>query len=185
MRRLSLVPLLVGAAIASGCADSDGAVELAWVFVDRSGDPIFPGGVFSLDDERSSCDLPGSIGDQNITYDVRAELEICDPTCAAGCDDDACIVLPRRVFACNTAYGNEPAVPASDDRYRFTVRAVISAPSMDIECRDPEPTCVATPAPRERLVEAGLVTDLQVYQIALDVDRDGNDRLDLEACGCA
>jgi len=171
---------LAGAA----CSANDGSVELAWVFVDRDGDPIFPGGVFSLDDERDSCDLLGVLGDRNIAYDLRVELEICDPDCAAGCDTEECMILPRRLFACNNARGNEPAVPASDRPYRFTVRAILSAPSVDIECRDAAPSCLAVPSPRERVVEAGLITDLQVYQIAVDVDRDGNEPLDLEACGC-
>ncbi|MCA9705762.1 MAG: hypothetical protein KDK70_07935 [Myxococcales bacterium] len=180
-RRASL--LLVAVGLLVGCGDATGAVELAWVFVDRGGDPIFPGGVFSVDDEHDSCELPGVVADQGVPYDLRVELEICDPACEAGCDAEECLVLPRRRFGCNTARGNEPEVPASDEPYRFTLRAVVGASSIDVDC--PEPTCIAVPAPRERVVEAGRVTDLQVYQLAVDVDRNAGERLDLEACGCA
>lgn len=185
MRPLLPASLAVTAALLGGCGEATGSVELAWVFVDRDGDPIFPGGVFSVDDERDTCDLPGTAAGQALTYDLRVELEICDTTCAAGCDAEECLVLPRRPFACNTARGNEPDVPASEDAYRFTLRAVLSAPALDVECRDAAPTCLAVPAPRERVLEAGRVLDLQVQQIAVDVNRTGDEALDLEDCGCA
>ena len=186
MRRVAPSCLLLAAALGSGCGDLDGAVELAWVIVDRDGDAIFPGGVFSLDDERDSCELRGVVGDRSVSYDLRVELEVCDPSCEAGCDSEQCQVLPRHEFACNEARGSLPTVPDSGgEPYLFTVRAVVSVPSLQLECREPSPSCVAVPAPRERRVEPGLVTDLQVYQIAIDVDRDSNEPLDLEACGCA
>lgn len=183
MRR-RLAPLVL-AALAGACGSDTGVVELAWVFVDRDGDPIYPGGVFTVADERDSCGLSGLQGARGVPYDLRVELEICDPACTAGCDAEECLVVPRHVFPCTTARGNDPDVPASSDPYRFTVRAIIDAPALTAECREPAPTCVAVPAPRERVVTAGLVTDLQVYQIVLDVDRQGEASLDLEACGCA
>ncbi len=183
------VPLLLAAALIGGCADPTGSVELAWVFVDRDGDPIYPGGVFSLEDERDTCDLAGQIGQQSTRYDLRVQLEICDPDCAAGCDADECLVAEPRRFGCNTARGNEPQVPASDTPYRFTVRPVISIAGFDTECRDALPTCLAVPAPRERTVQGGLVVDLQVYEILVDIDRTATEAqerdLDLEDCGCA
>jgi hypothetical protein len=179
-RRLALLALAV---LASACGDDTGTVELAWVLVDRDGDPIYPGGVFTADDESDSCDLSGTAAEQPTAYDLRVELEICDPGCAAGCDADECLVVPRQMFSCITARGNDPDVPASDEAYRFTVRAVLDAPMFTSECRDP--SCLAVPAPRERVVTAGRVTDLQVYQIIVDVDRQGDASLDLEACGCA
>jgi hypothetical protein len=180
IRRLASLAL---AALASACGNDTGSVELAWVFVDRDGDPIYPGGVFTADDERDSCELPGTLGGQSTRYDLRVELEICDPGCTEGCDAEACLVVPRLMFPCTTARGNDPDVPASDTPYRFTVRALLD-PEPLAEC-DPAPTCLAVPAPRERVVGAGLVTDLQVYQIVVDVDRQGDRSLDLEACGCA
>lgn len=185
MRSWPLVPLAFAAALAGACGDPTGSVELAWVFVDRGGDPIFPGGVFSIDDEHDTCNLPGQLGDMPLTYDLRVELEICEPDCEGGCDAEECLVMPRRTFACNAARGNEPEVPASDIDYRFTLRAVLSAPSVGVECRDAEPTCLAVPAPRQRAVTAGKVTDLQVNQIAVDVDRSAAERLNLGDCGCA
>jgi hypothetical protein len=191
MTRLAPRPALHGlvalAALAGGCADDTGAVELAWVFVDRDGDAIYPGGVFTSGDERDSCGLPALVGAgedrELVSYDLRVELEICDPGCAAGCDAEECLVVPRHVFPCTTARGNDPDVPASTEAYRFTVRAVLDSPALASECRSP--SCLAVPAPRERVVTAGLVTDLQVYQLVVDVDRQGDAALDLEACGCA
>lgn len=177
-------PLLALAALVGACGDDTGVVELAWVFVDRDGDAIYPGGVFTADDERDSCDLPGAAGGQGVTYDLRVELEICDPGCAAGCDADECLVVPRHEFPCTTARGNDPDVPASDEPYRFTVRARLDAAVLGGECRDPAP-CLAVPAPRERVVTAGRITDLQVYQIVVDVDRQGDASLELGECGCA
>jgi hypothetical protein len=168
-RRAALFGLWALVAPTGGCADDAGVVELAWVFVDRDGDAIYPGGVFTSGDERDSCDLPGLVGEAEapelVGFDLRVELEICDPGCAAGCEAEECLVVPRHVFPCTTARGNDPDVPASTEPYRFSVRAV--------------------PAPRERVVTAGLVTDLQVFQIVVDVDRQGDAALDLEACGCA
>lgn len=178
-----LAPLAL-AVLATACGDDTGSVELAWVFVDRDGDPIYPGGVFTVNDERDSCDLPGVVGGQGVPYTLRVELEICDPACAAGCDAEECLVVPRHMFPCTTARGNDPDVPASDDPYRFTVRAIVDVATFEEDCRDPAPTCLAVPAPRERVVAAGRVTDLQVHQIVVDVDRQGDGSLDLEACGC-
>jgi len=179
-----LPPLALLAVIgAGGCGDDTGAVELAWVFVDRDGDAIYPGGVFTADDERDSCELPGIAAGRGVPYDLRVELEICDSSCPAGCDAEECLVVPRHMFPCTTARGNDPDVPASDDPYRFTVRAVLDASTLASPCRNP--ACLAVPAPRERVVTAGLVTDLQVYQIVVDVDRQGDPSLALEECGCA
>lgn len=185
MRRSLWLVICLACSGLTACGAETGAVELAWVFVDRDGDPIYPGGVFSIDDERDSCGLSGVVAEQGIPYDLRIELSICDPSCAAGCEADECQVAERQRFACNAARGNNPEVPASAQSYRFTVQPVLSAPTLGVECRDAAPTCLAVPAARERRVEAGLVTDLQVYQIAVDVDHQSGEPLDLEACGCA
>jgi len=183
-------PLLaLSGALACGPVDT-GVVELSWRFVDRAGDVIYPGGAFSLGN-LDSCDLPGRIADDEVSYDLRLELEICDPSCAAGCADPSCHVVEPARFACDTARASDVDVPASTEPYRFTVRGVIEAPASAgadaIDCAQPEPTCVATPGPRDRTVHPGLVTDLQVMQIAVDIDLGAGPEevLDLEACGCA
>ena len=167
----------------SACLERDaGVVELAWVFVDRNGEPIYPGGVFSANDQRDSCDLPGMTSQGPIVYDLRVQLDICDLSCEAGCGDPTCQVIEPLRFPCRAARGTDPEVPASDEPYRFTVRAAIES-NLGPNCLDPDPTCVGVPGPRDRTVTAGLVTDLQVYQISVDVPRD-DAPLDLEACGC-
>jgi hypothetical protein len=170
---------------ALGCGPVDtGVVELSWRFVDRAGDVIFPGGAFALGN-RDSCDLPGRREGGQLAYDLRLQLEICDPSCAAGCADPSCHVVEPARFPCDTARASDVDVPASTEPYRFTVRGVIEAEAID--CTEPEPTCVAVPGPRDRTVQPGLVTDLQVMQIAVDIDLGAGDEevLDLEACGCA
>jgi hypothetical protein len=168
--------------LASACSlENTGVVELNWVVVDRDGEAIFPAGQFMASGD--TCDLPGRRGDASVRYDLEVELGICDPSCDAGCNADECqIVAPTR-YPCSVARGTDRNVPASEDPYLFTVRAVIAAPGG--ECRELEPPCIATPGPRERTVLRGLVTDLQVFQIIVNSDIDAGDPLDLEACGCA
>jgi hypothetical protein len=164
------------------CTDIDsGVVELNWAFVDRDGDPIFPAGQFSFG-ELDACDLPGRSGGRRVDVDFEIQLNICEASCDGSCDGD-CRVMPSERPGCDAARATLTEVPASADPYLFFVRAVIVAPSG--ECVDPPPDCIAVPGPRERTVQRGLVTDLQVLQLAVDIDKDGDDALDLEACGCA
>lgn len=173
----------------AGCGDVDtGVVELAWVFVDRDGEPIFPAGQFAVGN-RDSCGLPGRIDGDPVSYDLEVEVEICDPACPDGCGAEACRVIPPLRFSCETARGSDPDVPSSDDPYLFTFRSLVFIDGPDVVCPNPEPTCIAVPGPRERIVRPGLVTDLQVVQIVVDVDQSAptiaGGALDLEACGCA
>jgi hypothetical protein len=178
------VPFLVPCVLAA-CADDRGVVEVNWVVVDRDGEPLFPGGALSVGARQSTCGFGGDGPDGRVTVDLRVELEICDPACEAGCDDPSCQVVEPLRFPCTSARGSNRDIPASDDPYRFLLRARLVAPSAGIDCASPDPTCVAVPGARDRTVAAGLVTDLQVYQIVVDL-RDGVDEsFDLGACGCA
>lgn len=176
--------VLVAAALV-GCGAPRGQVELAWRWVDRDGTVIFPTGIFEPRD-RDACDLPGTLGGAAVAYDLGVRLEICDPTCEMGCGDAECLVVPPRTFSCESYRGAETDVPASDDDpYRITLRPVLEIQPNGSVCRDVAPDCIAAPGPRERYVEAGLVTDLQVYQMVVDIEIEGDEVLDLEACGCA
>ena len=167
---------------ASACSLEDtGVVELNWSVVDRDGKAIFPAGQFMASGD--TCDLAGRRGDAIVRYDLEIELGICDPSCAAGCTADECQIVPPNRSPCTVARATDRDVPASEDPYLFTVRAVIAAPDRD--CTELVPPCIATPGPRERTVSRGLVTDLQVFQIIVDTDIGAGDPLDLEACGCA
>lgn len=177
-------PMACVLALASlgACTDVDsGVVELNWAFVDRDGDPIFPAGQFSAG-RGDACDLPGRVGTARVSVDLEIQLDICDAACAGDCAGD-CRILPGVRPGCDAARTTLTEVPASEDPYLFFLRAVVVAPAG--ECVAPPPDCIAVPGPRERTVHRGLVTDLQVLQIAVDVDNDGDDALDLEACGCA
>lgn len=181
-----LSPLLSG----SGCSDNTGVVELSWVFVDRNGGVIYPGDQLSLDRRESSCDLPGQLGNgTSLPYDLRVELEICTAEDGAAGANECHENLTRR-FPCDTARGTDPEVDAADHPYRFTVRAVMTRSDNDVECTELPADCIDVPGPRERRVQPGLVTDLQVYQIKINVDVGAGEsspraRLDLEECGCA
>jgi hypothetical protein len=178
--------LAAGSLLSSACTVDTGVVEVAWAFVDRDGEQIFPGGLFDPA-ESDACNLPGRFGETRVTYDLDVALEICDPACDAGCDDPACQVMSPLTFDCRTSRGSDPDVPSSDDPYRFTFRANVAIDGREEACR-PAPTCVAVPGPRERTVRPGLVTDLQVYQVVVDFDLGasvtGRGALDLGACGC-
>jgi hypothetical protein len=171
--------------VTSGCGDGTGVVELAWSFVDRDGASIYPAGALSVGARGDSCDFAGRSGGGTVPVDVRLELQICDPACAGGCDDPGCWVVDPLRFPCDTSRASDPDVPSSDDPYRFTFRAVLDSPEAELACVGPEPTCVAVPGARERTVKEGLVTDLQVIQIVVDVELGIDESIDLEACGCA
>jgi hypothetical protein len=152
--------------------------------VDREGDSIFPNSPFTIGRE-DSCDLPGQIGSESVTFNVNIQLEICEAECPDSCDSQACRVIDPIRFSCQRSRGTDRDVPASTTPYRFEVRAIVSIPSRDVTCTDPAADCIAVPGPRERLVRAGLVTDLQVYQVVLDMQQGARDgALDLEECGC-
>lgn len=165
--------------LASTACEAGGVVELNWAYVDRDGDPIFPGGLFSpkLHD---ACDLAAHGGSAS-RVDLAVRLEICDSACDGDCAGDCAIVPPQR-FGCDVARTTLSDVPASTDPYLFVLSAVILGAGDP--CIAPPPSCIAVPGPRERTVEQGQVTDLQVFQIAVDIDLRGDDSLDLEACGC-
>ncbi len=181
-----MVAGLVALVTAAGCTVDTGAVEVAWVFVDRDGDAIFPGGLFDGASTRDACNLPARGTAGTTVYDLSVELQICDPECAAGCDDPSCFVVPALGYDCETSRGSNVDIPSSDDPYRFSLVPIIELPNS--RCVDPSPTCIAAPGPRERAVGQGLTVDLQVYQFIVDIDRaaplNAGGSLDLEACGC-
>lgn len=176
-RGAALLAALAAAPVA-GCTVDSGVVELNWAFVDRDGDPIFPAGQFSVG-RGDACDLPGSGG---VDLDLEIELDICDASCGGSCDGDCRITEPERGH-CDSARATLRDVPASEDPYLFFLRAVIVTPAS--ECTAVPSDCIAVPGPRERTVRRGLVTDLQVLQLVVDVDLDADEALDLEDCGCA
>jgi hypothetical protein len=180
---------LVAALLALGCGEPEvGVLEFSWEFVDRDGDKIYPGGLFEPA-ASDSCDLPARVANGRVTYDLGVELEICDTACEQGCGDPDCLVVAPLRFGCKNHRGSDPNIPSSEDPYQFTLRAVLEIDQTGATCLEPNPTCIGVPGPRQRKIVGGLVTDLQVYQIAVDVDlsvpsdREGGS-LDLEACGC-
>ena len=168
-------------AAAGGCTVDTGVVELNWAFVDRDGDPIFPAGQFSVG-RGDACGLAGRRGTASVDIDLEVQLDLCDADCDGDCEGD-CRIVPAERPACDSARTTLTDVPASSDPYLFFVRAVVVTPQA--ECVAPPPDCIAVPGPRQRTVERGLVTDLQVWQLVVDLDNAADEPLDLEACGCA
>lgn len=178
--------VVLGLLALAGCSSNTGVVEVAWAFVDRGGEQIFPGGLFAPQ-SKNACGLPGRTSNGQLSYDVSVELRICDPECSGGCEDDACQVVSPLAFGCSTSRGSDPDIPSSGQPYQFLLQPILELSDGSV-CRDPDPTCVAAPGPRQRRVKPGLVTDLQVYQFVLNFDLDApsaeQSSLDLEACGC-
>src|SRR5690606_33735270 len=59
-----------------GCGDGTGVVEIAWTFVDRDGESIYPAGALSVTSRGDSCDFPGRTAGGTVPVDVRLELQI-------------------------------------------------------------------------------------------------------------
>lgn len=182
-------PGLVGAialALAglSACDRDHGEIELNWALVDRAGTQIAPFGALG-----DTCNFTGKFAEadaQASIYDLELRLRLCDPDCAAGCDDPGCLIEDLR-YDCSAARGFSTVPARTDSPYDIHVDLVAQPRSGACGCAL-TPPCALVPGPRRRTVEAGLVTDLQVYLLVLGIDNindsleGGRPRLDLDAC---
>ena len=181
----SLAPL-------GACAPTQGYIEIAWAVIDEGGTPLYPDGEL-----QNTCDFTGlfkpePIGEtegvpqevpQEVPAILRVELTICDPTCEGGCDDPTCQIVDPKSFACNSARA-QMTVPSSadNDKYRFETHIVAELKGdQSCTCRLTS-ACALLPGPRERQVQGGLVTDLQVYQVVLALDEPRSATIDLTEC---
>lgn len=186
VRQHPIALLLVLSTCLGGCGEDYGTVTLSWQVIDREGERIFPRGLFDPGGfQRNACGLPARLGTTLTTYDIGVRLEICDPQCAMGCEHPECLVDAPAEFSCRTYRGADMEVPASGQPYRFTLRPVLDIELTQQRCLTPTPACVAVPGPRDRVLHPGLTVDLEVYQIAIDVDASSGEHLNLETCGCA
>lgn len=173
--------VLLGLPAVPACTDSRGIVQIAWAFVDRSGATVFPAG-----DLGDTCSFRGALDGRDRDYDLQIAVRVCDPTCAGGCDDDACLIVDPLLYSCLSARGSSE-VPSSESPYQFQVD-VIAEFDETCACVVQAP-CAEVPGPRLRMVRPGLITDLQVYQLVLDM-QDVGGVFDLDGCcelppGCA
>ena len=175
---------LVALASALACDRDHGEIELNWTLVDRAGTQIAPFGALG-----DTCNFTGKFAETDAkpsTYDLELRLRLCDPDCAAGCDDPGCLVEDIR-YDCSAARGFSRVSARTESPYDITVDLVAVPRSGACGCAV-TPPCALVPGPRRRTVEAGLVTDLQVYLLVLGIDNindsleDGRPRLDLDAC---
>lgn len=174
----SALAALALAAGAAACSPTEGYVEAAWTIVDRKGEPIYPNGVLS---DTCSFRGPTSPGGDDRDLALRVELRLCEPGCEGGCEDPACLVTDPLRFQCLSARGSA-TVPASESPYIFQVE-VIAEVGGDPACACAlTPECAQIPGPRQRMVRPGLVTDLQVYQLILDVADPSRAAIDLSEC---
>ena len=183
-RRRGLVPVVLLALAGSACDRDHGEIELNWTLVDRAGAQIAPFGVLG-----DTCNFTGKFAETDAkpsTYDLELRLRLCDPDCAAGCDDPSCLVEDLR-YDCSAARGFSTVPARTDSPYDITVDLFARPRSGACGCAL-TPPCALVPGPRRRTVEAGLVTDLQVYLLVLGIDNinesleGGRPRLDLDAC---
>ncbi len=171
-------------ALVTGCTPTEGYVEIAWALIDQGGTALYPDGVLA-----NTCDLNGLIASgpdgegeaTSIPATLRFELLVCDPECDGGCADPECQVVAPRSFACNTARGSV-TVPSSSLDYRFQTQMIAELDGDPACTCTLSPECVQLPGPRDREVRGGLVTDLQVYQIVLDLDDPTTATMDLRTC---
>lgn len=184
----ALVPTLGLAAglalsLAAACVHDRGEIELNWTIVDLAGDQVFPFGFLG-----DTCGFSGKLAEADAAardYALQVRLRLCDPACAAGCDDPTCQVDVLR-FDCSAARGFA-TVPSSEEPYDIRVDLVASPDDGACGC-SLTPPCALVPGPRRRAVEPGLVTDLQVYLLVLGLEaiadsyKDGRAQLDLSTC---
>jgi len=145
------------------CNHQEGIVEINWAFVDQDGDKIIPSR-----DAENSCGFAGNLAGKAENYQMQVELRVCEPGCEGGCENPACYAVDPFRFDCHALRASSK-LPASFDGYEFQV-AVIAVPDNNAqeqcECELRSP-CIERPGPRIRTIEAGLITDLQVYQLVL------------------
>lgn len=137
-RALSL-GLILGLGGQAACDREHGQIELNWTLVDRAGTTVAPFGVLA-----DTCDFSGKLAPdaEAASYDLELRLRLCDPDCAAGCDDPACQVEDLR-YDCSAARGFS-TVPARIDSPYDIVVDLVAAP------RDGACGCALTPPLRPR-----------------------------------
>jgi hypothetical protein len=186
--RLAFTPALQALAfgLLSACEHTKGQVEINWTIVDRAGTQVFPSGEIS-----DLCEFTGLLAEDDAAvtpYALSVRLRLCDPGCPAGCDDPSCLAIDAPIdYACDDARGFTEVPARTSPPYDFHVELLATADDADCGCTV-TPPCALIPGPRTRAVEAGLVTDLQVYLLVLGLDNiatattGGRTRLDLAAC---
>lgn len=176
LRRVIASALTLAALVVTSCGSPEGLVELNWHFVDASAsDTITP---------TCHVDARDAIGSRDMALRVRLTVSRADDECNDPALAEECIVA-QEVFACDRERGTLDNVPASDEPYMMTVD-VLAYPDRDDAVFEPPTTCVTTPGPRTRSVEAGRIADLGVYEIVVhtvDLSAGYKGRYNLESCG--
>ncbi len=170
-------------AVATACVHDEGEVEINWTIVDRAGTTVFPSGQLG-----DTCKLTGLFpsSEAPVPYGLQLQVRLCEPGCAAGCGDPSCQIDVLR-FDCSAARGFATVKARPEAPYDFHVDLLASPDSGACGCTV-SPPCVLGPGPRSRVVEPGLVTDLQVYLFVLGLEtigasaENGRTRLDLATC---
>ncbi len=172
----------LSAVLALACDRTEGEVELNWTVVDAGGRDVFPVGPF--DDLCSFIGRTAADGERR-PYSLNVRLSLCEPGCAQGCGDAACVVEALD-FSCNAARGFD-TVPAREEPYELRVDLVADLGGACACALGP--ACALVPGPRTRAIEPGLVTDLQVYLLVLtgldlgvDTSEMGRTVMDLVGC---
>jgi hypothetical protein len=180
---IGLVGLVGTIASIAACDRENGQIELNWTLVDRAGTTVAPFGVLG-----DTCDFLGKLtaDAEPSSYDLELRLRLCEPDCPGGCDDPECLVEDLR-YDCSAARGFSTVPARTESPYDIEVDLVAAPHGGACGCAL-TPPCALVPGPRRRTVEAGRVTDRQVYLLVLGLDNiqdsreGGRPRLDLDAC---
>jgi len=182
----------MGLLFSLSCGANTAIVELDWAFIDRDGEPIFPGGAILLN--RDTCALTGQDQNGARTYALNVALVIEDLACAeadeveaetGGAADPANCEIARELFDCDRARGAITGVPVVDEPYLMRVEVWADPQGADEPAFEVDTDCIAVPGPRTRRVEGGRITDLAVYQLVangIEQDDPASGQLNLSAC---
>lgn len=179
--RLALARAAALLGLVAACDGSRGQVELNWSVVDAAAEPMFPQGPLA-----DLCGFVGRTaeGGPQRGYDLRVQLRLCDPDCPQDCADAPECQRDVFQYPCKSARGFSTVLAQP---YDFEVDLV--ARFSDTCACELGPACALVPGPRTRTVEAGLVTDLQVFQLVLvrllvDPDDSPPDPIAMDLDGC-
>lgn len=174
-RKCALLALALSSA---GCARQEGAVELDWSIVDGNFDDLFPGQRYSSScalEQLAQLRLPSQSSERIVNVDLKLQVRLRVFDCPNEQSGEECQLAPpvkERVFDCDHMRGTIGRLPSSDRSYLFAVDTLLTPNLENASFIVPKQRCVATPGVRRRLIRAGQITNLAVYQVVIGATPD-------------
>lgn len=181
-RRLAACAWLAFLVNSGGCARQEGAVELDWSIVDGNFDDLFPGQRYT-----SSCALenlgklrlasadPANPSGQVVDVDLKLQVRLRVFDCPSEQSGEQCQLAPpvkEQVFDCDHMRGTIGKLTSLEHSYLFVVDTLMTPNLPDAASIVPKQSCVATPGIRRRLIRAGQIANLAVYQVVIQATPD-------------